>query len=122
MKSHLSFPRNYRLVSQSEFKSLFNQSEKVSQRYLLALYKPNQKTHARIGIVVGKRVANSAVVRNKIRRIVRESFRAHQVSLTGLDIVVIARQQCDSQDKIQLREGINKLWQKLITQYQKVSP
>lgn len=121
MKNHLSFPRNNRLVSQSEFKSLFGQSEKVSQRYLLALYKPNQKTHARIGIIVGKRVANSAVARNKIRRIVRESFRAHQQVLKGLDIVVIARQQCDSQDKIQLREGINKLWQKLITQYQKVS-
>ncbi len=93
----------------------------MSQKHLLALYKPNQKALARLGIIVGKRVANSAVSRNQIKRVVRESFRAKQEHLKGLDIIVIARQQCDKLDKIELREGIDKLWQKLITLCQKVS-
>jgi ribonuclease P protein component len=120
LKIDLSFPRNQRLVTKAEYKSIFGQSDKASQRYLLALYKPNKKDSARLGVIVGKKVANSAVTRNQIKRVVRESFRANQDKLKGLDIVVIARQQCDSLDKVQLREGIEKLWQKLITQYQKV--
>jgi ribonuclease P protein component len=121
LKNDFSFPRNQRLVTKAEYKSLFGESLKASQRYLLALYKPNNQVNARLGVIVGKRIAKSAVARNKIKRVIRESFRQSQDSLAGLDIIVIARQQCNSLDKFQLREGIEKLWQKLITQYQKVS-
>ncbi|MDR3490409.1 MAG: ribonuclease P protein component [Gammaproteobacteria bacterium] len=100
---------------------MFDQSNKVAQRYLLALFKPNQKSHARVGIIVGKRVANQAVARNQIKRIVRESFRANYERFQGLDIVIIARAQCDNLNKIQLREGIEQLWQKLAVQSQKAS-
>jgi ribonuclease P protein component len=116
-----SFPRHHRLVNKAEFQWVFDDSTKVSQKHLLALYKPNHAEHARVGIIVGKRVANRAVERNQIKRVIRESFRAIQQNLIGLDIIIIARQQCDSLDKVQLREGIDKLWQKLATQYLKVS-
>jgi ribonuclease P protein component len=106
-------------LSKADYQSVFDDASKVGQRHLLALYKPNTKFHARVGIIVGKRVANQAVARNQIKRIVRESFRANQVQFPGYDIVVIARQQCDSLDKTQLREGIDKLWQKLASQFQK---
>lgn len=81
----------------------------------MILYRSNQKNHARIGIIVGKRVANSAVARNRIRRIVRDSFRFNQEKLTGWDIVVIARQQCDTLSKEKIRKGIDDLWEKLMT-------
>jgi ribonuclease P protein component len=124
LKNDLSFPQHHRLVSKSEFQSLFDLSKKVSQPYLLALYKPNDKTFGRLGVIVGKRVAKLAVTRNRIKRVVRESFRANQAQLQGFDIVVIARQQCGSLDKVQLREGIDKLWQRLVaaTQFKKSSP
>jgi ribonuclease P protein component len=93
----------------------------VSQRHLLALYKPNQNAHSRLGVIVGKRVANLAVSRNQIKRVIRESFRNHPLKLKGLDIIVIARHQCDDLDKVQLREGIDKLWQRLVTQYHQAS-
>ena len=109
----MSFPRSHRLISQAEYKSLFDKSNKISQRYLLALFKPNQKSHARLGLVIGKRAVNSAVKRNQIKRIARESFRLKQETLKGLDIVIIARQQCDKLSKQKLREGIDQLWEKL---------
>jgi ribonuclease P protein component len=80
---------------------------------MLALYKANHKPHARLGLIVGKRIANLAVTRNQIKRILRESFRLHQEQLTGFDIVIIARQHCGSLNKVQLRESVDKLWQKL---------
>jgi ribonuclease P protein component len=109
----LRFPRSCRLINKAEFKSVFDEPKKVSQHYLLALYKPNEKPYARLGIVVGKRVAKSAVSRNTIKRVLRESFRHNQINLTGLDIIVIARQQCDTLDKSTLHRGIDRLWEKL---------
>jgi len=110
----LSFPRSHRLVNKAEYKSLFDKSNKVSQRCLLILFKPNQKSHARLGLVIGKRAVNSAVIRNRIKRILRESFRQNQEKLKGLDIIIIARQQCDKLSKQKLREGIDQLWEKLL--------
>lgn len=113
MKKKLGFSRNHRLVTKAEFKSIFDKSKKISQKYLLALYKPNQTTHARLGLVIGKRTVNSAVKRNRIKRIIRESFRHQRESLKGVDIIIIARQQCDKLSNQKLREGIDQLWEKL---------
>ena len=85
---------------------------------MLILFKPNQRTHAKLGVIVGKRVANSAVTRNQVKRIVRESFRHHQDQLNGWDIIVIARLHCDTLSKLKLRKGIDDLWERLLAQYQ----
>lgn len=109
----MRFPRSHRLVTPSEYKSLFTQSKKTACRFLTMLYKQNNHLYGRLGIVVGKRVAKKAVSRNRIKRVIRESFRYQQDKLTGIDVVVIARQECDQLSKQKLREGIDKLWEKL---------
>ncbi len=113
----MSFPRNHRLATKAEFKRVFDQAQKINQRHVLILFRPNEISHPRIGIIVGKRVANSAVDRNRIRRVIRDSFRHQQQRLASLDIVVIARAQCDTLSKAKLRKGIDDLWEKLLTQY-----
>ena len=114
-----SFSRDRRLLAKAEFQAVFDESKKVSQRYLLALYRPNQQAEARVGIMVGKRAVHLAVERNQIKRVIRESFRVNQTKLQGLDIIVIVRNQCNVLTKVQLREGVEKLWQNLSTQLQK---
>lgn len=113
MKNNINFPREHRLVANAEFKSLFNKSKKFIQQYLVILYKPNKKPYARLGLIVGKRVAKFAVSRNKIRRILRESFRAHQTQLGYIDVVIIARKDCNTLSKEKLREVIDQIWTKL---------
>lgn len=114
----MSFPRSHRLVTKAEFKHIFDEPFKVNQKYLTVLYRPNLKDHARIGIIVGKRAVNSAVDRNRIRRVIRDSFRLNQEKLIGWDIVIIARQQCDTLSKEKIRKGINDLWERLLAQCQ----
>jgi len=87
----------------------------MNQRYLSIRFKENFKPHSRLGLVVGKRVAKHAVIRNRIKRIIRESFRFHQAKLHGFDIIVIAHQSCDTVSKIKLRQGIDQLWEKLVS-------
>lgn len=109
----MNFSRKHRLISNEEFKSIFDKAEKISQKHLTILYKPNHESYARLGISVGKRTSSSAVRRNRIKRIIRESFRIHRENLKNVDIIVIARQQCDKISKQKLREGLDKLWEKL---------
>ena len=56
---------------------------------LLAL--ENGLSQGRLGFVLPKRRLRLAVARNRVKRIIRESFRHHQATLAGLDIVVMAR-------------------------------
>lgn len=46
---------------------------------------------ARLGIVVAKRNVKLAVDRNKLKRQIRESFRQQQLTLAGLDVVVVVK-------------------------------
>lgn len=122
MNKQLGFPSHYRLLSKADFKAVFDQCNKVNQKQFLALFKPNQMSYARLGIVIAKRTVNSAVARNRIRRVIRESFRLSREQLKGFDIIVLVRQNCDTLDKANLREGIDKLWEKLRIFHQKRSP
>ena len=107
------FQPRRRLKKNKDFRSVLSKSKKVSQSYLVGVYQPNDKPHARLGVAVSKRVAKLAVVRNRIKRVIRESFRLSQSRLPAIDIVVIIRSEGGHVDKKGLRETIDKLWKKL---------
>ena len=66
-----------------------------------------------MGVIVGKRNAQLAASRNRIKRVIRDSFRMNQYHLAGFDIIVIARKGCDKLSKILLRKGADDLWKKI---------
>lgn len=51
----------------------------------------NTLGHARVGLVVSKKVSKKAVIRNRIKRQVRESFRLQQNNFGSIDFVVVAK-------------------------------
>lgn len=119
-----SFPRAHRLITKRDFQYVFDKPIKQPQRIVMGLCRPTERTYApRLGIIVGKNVAKLAVVRNRIKRIIRESFRLHKDKLKGLDIIVLMRSQCtpldNNLDKIALRDNINRLWQALAKLHRK---
>jgi ribonuclease P protein component len=54
-------------------------------------------------------------VRNRIRRVIRESFRHHRQTLPNLDILLIARSASANQTNPVLRADLERLWQQLAT-------
>jgi ribonuclease P protein component len=84
--------REHRLRTAAEFRRVREASQRVWPHPLLVLYAaPNDLQRVRIGITVSSRVGK-AVVRNKVRRRVREALRARLERLgTGRDLVVVAR-------------------------------
>ena len=65
---------------------------------------------ARLGITVSRRVSTKAVRRNRLKRRIRESFRYHKQPLAGLDLVVIARQEANETERLQVDRSLFGHW------------
>lgn len=74
----------------------------------------NDRNNPRLGLVISRKAARTAVARNRIKRLVRESFRHEQQKLGNLDIVVIGRPGIARQTNRAIAESLDKLWKKLI--------
>jgi ribonuclease P protein component len=86
------FGREKRLLTPRQFKAVFDSpSGKVPGRNVLLLARENDLQHPRLGLVIGKKSVKLSVERNRIKRQIRETFRHHQLELTGWDIVIVAR-------------------------------
>ncbi len=63
-----------------------------------------------MGFVVSKKVDKSAVKRNRIKRLIRESFRIKKV-LKSADYVIMAKPGVTKLNNQQITESLNQLWQ-----------
>jgi ribonuclease P protein component len=99
------------LTRPSEFKQVFANSKRVGDEYFSVLGHNNQLAFARLGLGVAKKHIKQAVGRNRVKRLLRESFRQHQDELSGLDIVVLLRRDVTVLDNADIYKRFNKLWQ-----------
>jgi len=113
------FARRQRLLRPAEFKQIFDRPCKISDKHLTLLCRQNDLPQARLGLAISKRNNKTAVARNRIKRLSRESFRQHQVELAGLDIVVLARTSAAQLTKQELFRVLENLWQGLIKKCKK---
>lgn len=86
----MEFGKAAHLRRRREFLAVQDRGRRLFARELVVLSIPNGCGRARLGITVSSKVAN-AVVRNRIKRWVREAFRAVAAQLPAVDLVVIAR-------------------------------
>ena len=84
------------LKKNHQFQFVYKYGKSFANKYLIMYVKENGTDKNRIGISVSKKVGNS-VVRHRVTRLVRESYRLHEAIFnSGLDIVVVARQSAAS--------------------------
>ena len=82
---------NQTLKLNKDFKRLYYRGKCVSCRTVLIYSQKNRLGHNRLGLTCGKTVGG-AVMRNRAKRLMRESFRSVSGSLkAGYDIVIVAR-------------------------------
>ena len=86
-----SFPKQARILRRSEFLYLGRRGKRYVTRFFIVHLYPNKKNRPRLGITVSKKIGN-AVVRNQLKRRIREFFRLHQHGLPkSTDILIVAR-------------------------------
>ena len=79
------------LLKRAEFVRVQNRGERHRGRCLLLMVYPNESEKSRVGLTVSRKVGN-AVVRNRVRRRLRELIRAKpDLFISGQDYVFIAR-------------------------------
>ncbi len=89
-----------------DFKDIYRTGKSYANKYLVMYVKNNGLSSNRIGISVSKKVGNS-VVRHRITRLVRESYRLSEDNiLNGLDIVVVARANANGKDYSEIDSAV----------------
>lgn len=107
------FPRRYRLTRREGFSRILQQRAQTSNWFALHS-QPNAESCARLGISVSKRIVPSAVKRNSIKRLIRESFRVRVDTEVARDIVVRLRKPLGKQDKTQARMILTEMLSKAL--------
>ncbi len=107
---NFKFEPRQRLHQPAAFRQVRLQGRRFSDPYFSMSALPNQESHARLGLAIATKTFGSAVARNRIKRIARESFRLNQHVLPPLDITVAARVAARTAAAKVLRESLDGLW------------
>lgn len=109
------FGKVSRLLTAHDYKAIFDgPSKKTANRHFLILYRKNSQNQPRLGLIVAKKHVKLAVQRNRIKRIIRETFRKVQCELSNYDIVVLVKKNADTLDNETIHLQLNKLWQQIL--------
>ena len=111
------FRKEARLRRRSEFLRVQDKGQKITADCLLALVLPNESGQTRVGLTVSNKVGNS-VVRNKIRRRLRELYRKRQKLMPkGIDLVVIARNSAAQADFAAMTRAFERVTGELVRRF-----
>ena len=109
-----SLPKSMRLLKSAEYDAVFKEARKFAGTYLLAFIAPSD-TQSKLGTIVSKRWGN-AVRRNRMKRLMRESFRhSYQLFERPVRIVLIPRRYPADLSEHQTRKDL----QNLVARYER---
>ncbi len=114
-----TFGRAMKLNHPADFTRVFRQGKRNGGGGLTILTVDNHAGHPRLGMGIAKKHVRLACHRNRLKRIIRESFRNHQYAFANIDIVVLSRPDLNQRDSTQLRVTLEQHWLTVVAQWQK---
>lgn len=106
------FNKSKRLLKKIDYDLVFSQSKKLTTPEFIVLYCNNNIGHARLGLAIAKKSVPKAHDRNRLKRLLRESFRTK--ALDPIDIVVLAKRGVEKIQNSTILLNLNKVWDKLL--------
>lgn len=108
------FPRAARLTNPTDFKRVFDEPVVSADRCFKVLARPGTGEHCRLGMAVSRQVDKRAAGRNRIKRVVRESFRQLLLrQLAPTDFVVLPRSESATICNRQLFQSLDAHWARI---------
>jgi len=104
------FPPDLRLKSARDFNQVFYRAKKLSAHNFVLLFQTNNLDYPRLGIIIAKRNVAAAAARNRLRRMIKESFRLHRYIIKGYDVIFIGYKGINSITKEELKRCLEKQW------------
>jgi ribonuclease P protein component len=108
------FRPEYRLHQPSEYSAVLASPLRVRSRHFEIRYRAADGASPRLGLIVPKRLAKRAVVRNTVKRLSREAFRTVRERLACVDLVVRLSVRVDPGDRLGL--DIKRQWREELDQ------
>lgn len=87
--------------------------KKFTDLYFSLSVLANHETCPRLGLAIATRTFGTAVARNRIKRLTRESFRLNQHSLPPVDVTVSAREAARMAKDSDLRASLERHWKSI---------
>ena len=113
MPGRLTLPARLRLRRKSDFDAAYARGRRMGDGFFGVTATINDAGNPRLGLAVAVRVAGGSVGRNRIRRIVKDSFRLHQHEIPCVDLVVSARPKARGASGAELHASLAALWKKV---------
>ncbi|WP_347329854.1 ribonuclease P protein component [Marinimicrobium locisalis] len=109
-----AFPKANRLLTSGDFQSVFADAPfRASHKYFLILARPNERNHPRLGLVIAKKHIRLATERNRMKRLIRETFRRLPPTSSGFDVIVLARKGMDTLENRELLDQLDRQWRRI---------
>ena len=102
----MKYPHSESLKKNQDFRLIYKEGKSCANRYLVLYVRENGLAKNRLSVSVSKKVGNS-VVRHRITRLVRESYRLQEdLFSSGLDMVDIARVNAKGKSFEEIRNAL----------------
>ena len=111
----MAIPRLYRLSGPAAFSNVFKKAVVSADDCFKVLGRGSSEPVSRLGMAVSRQVDRRAVARNRIKRIIRESFQ-HYVSndvRQAVDLVVLPRREAVSVSNRRLFDQLSRHWRRI---------
>ena len=97
----------FRIKKNDDFQTVFSKGKSFANRqFVIYMYKKEQNVPFRIGLSVSKKLGN-AVVRNRIKRCIRQSFTELKAEIKpGWDFIIIARRPAAEMSCAEVKESL----------------
>jgi ribonuclease P protein component len=105
-----SFSRSSRLTSAADFQPVFQDNFRISDDCFTILVARKKGRCARLGFAIARKQLKRAVDRNRVKRLVRESFRKKLEDLPNHDVVVMVRFKILNLSNAEIFSRLNKHW------------
>lgn len=115
------FSRAMKMNKPGDFTRVFRQAKRAGGSGLTVLTVKNVAGHPRLGLAIAKKHIKLASGRNRLKRIIRESFRQHQSDFENIDIVVLTRADVIKQPSKKIWAALEQHWKTVAGQWQKES-
>ena len=110
-----AFGKSHRLGNAQEYGRVFEKARRSRDSCFTILARARRRCHepGRLGLAIAKKHGRKASARNRVKRLVRESFRHHQSQLRGLDVVVLNRPAAVQKSNRELLHSLERHWRRL---------